>query len=181
MKLQKSGLKCLHCGENNPELIKMVYDGLIRCETCGWTADRAGMHPPSMEELEKRLDWQKRHALICYANNMYDFIKDIREFSGNANAIRPFVYGWLKGFQGKINREAGELQRCLAQLRGMAEGHGPETKQIGRDESMNKLPESVQFGTRATRRRDRLNNAALIAGSITLFAMSYIALCLIFA
>lgn len=120
-----SKFKCPHCGENNPAQAK-YYDGALGyeaviCQTCGWSADQYGMHPPEAAELAKRVDWQSRRALICYAQNMYDFLRDLERYSGGAMEALAFIKGWVRGFRMKINKEGAELQRELAKIAGTPE------------------------------------------------------------
>ena len=112
-----NGFKCMHCGENNEKQFRTDGNAIL-CDTCGWTTDRAGMHPPSAEGLLARTDWQKKHALMCYAQNLYDFIHDIMNHDGNPAVVKPFIRGWLQGFKSKVNCEGAEFQSYLRKMLG---------------------------------------------------------------
>lgn len=112
--------KCPHCGNNDKDKAK-EYDGALGyeaviCDCCGWTFDHSGAHPPEAADLEKRVDWQTSQALICYAPNMYAFLKDMEGYTGDAMRGLMFLRGWVKGFRAKVNKDGAALQRELAKL-----------------------------------------------------------------
>ena len=137
--------KCYHCGNNDKDKAK-EYDGplnyeAIICDCCGWIFDRNGAHPPEASELAKRVDWQKCHALICYAPNMYGFLCDIESHTGDAMHALTFLKGWMKGFKMKINREGAELQRSLKAFNSKP----PEQPSVGLDSKLLNPPAQGQL------------------------------------